>query len=42
MTTNPDAAASFYTQLFGWTTESFPMADFEYTMLKNGRNRLPV
>ncbi len=36
MTTDTEAAASFYTQVFGWTTEAFPMPDFDYTMLKRG------
>ena len=36
MTTGMEGPASFYTQLFGWTTESFPMPDFDYTVLKNG------
>lgn len=35
MTPDPAAAISFYTALFGWTTETMPMGDMEYTMLVN-------
>lgn len=34
MTTDPAAAAKFYTELFGWETEDFPMGDMNYTVLK--------
>ena len=34
LTTDPAAATEFYTQLFGWTTQDFPMSDFTYTVVK--------
>ena len=34
-TTDADAATKFYVELFGWKTETFPMGDFEYTVLGN-------
>jgi predicted enzyme related to lactoylglutathione lyase len=34
MTPDPAAAIAFYTALFGWTTEKFPMAHADYTILK--------
>lgn len=34
MTTDVDGAKKFYGQLFGWETESFPMGDMDYTVLK--------
>ncbi|HYY30602.1 MAG TPA: VOC family protein [Chthoniobacterales bacterium] len=34
LTTDPAAATKFYTQLFGWTTQDFPMSDFTYTVVK--------
>jgi len=36
VTTDADAATKFYVGLFGWITESWPMGDFTYTVLKNG------
>ncbi len=30
------AAKKFYSELFGWTMEAFPMPDFEYTVVKSG------
>lgn len=36
MSTNPDAATTFYSQLFGWKTEAWPMGEMSYTVLKNG------
>lgn len=35
-TTDTAKATTFYTGLFGWKTESMPMGDFSYTVLKNG------
>jgi predicted enzyme related to lactoylglutathione lyase len=34
ITSDPAAAIAYYTQLFGWTTEPFPMEQGEYTMFK--------
>lgn len=34
-TSDPAAALAYYTKLFGWETESFPMPQGEYTMLKH-------
>jgi predicted enzyme related to lactoylglutathione lyase len=36
ITPDPEAAVQFYGDLFGWTTEKFPMGDFDYTMFKHG------
>jgi predicted enzyme related to lactoylglutathione lyase len=37
MTTNTDVAGRFYTQLFGWKSESMPMGPGQtYTLFKNG------
>ena len=36
LTTDPAAAREFYTQLFGWTTQEWPMGDFDYTIVKAG------
>ena len=36
VTNDPAAATSFYTQLFGWTTQEFPMPDFTYTVVSAG------
>jgi len=36
VTTDPAAATNFYTQLFGWTTQDFPMPDFTYTVVSAG------
>jgi predicted enzyme related to lactoylglutathione lyase len=36
VTTDPAAAKSFYTQLFGWTTQEFPMPEFTYTVVSAG------
>src|SRR5580704_9792854 len=36
MTTDVDRAASFYAELFGWTTEVTPMAGSAYTTFKLG------
>ena len=36
LTTDPNAATKFYTQLFGWTTQDFPMPDFTYTVVRMG------
>lgn len=34
MTPDPDAAIAFYTTLFGWQTEAYPMEEMQYTVLK--------
>lgn len=34
MTSDPAGAIAYYTQLFGWETEPFPMPQGEYTMFK--------
>jgi predicted enzyme related to lactoylglutathione lyase len=36
LTTDPAAATDFYSQLFGWTTQEFPMPDFIYTVVTAG------
>ncbi len=36
MTTDPKAALSFYTSLFGWNIEDMPMGDGTYRIIKNG------
>jgi predicted enzyme related to lactoylglutathione lyase len=36
LTTDPAAAKEFYTQLFGWTTQAWPMGDFDYTIVMAG------
>ena len=36
VTNDPAAATSFYKQLFGWTTQEFPMPDFTYTVVNAG------
>ncbi|MEE9494702.1 MAG: VOC family protein [Gammaproteobacteria bacterium] len=36
MTTDVDAAKSFYGKLFGWALEDMPMSDMRYTMAKVG------
>jgi predicted enzyme related to lactoylglutathione lyase len=38
VTTDPAAATNFYTQLFGWTTQEFPMPEFTYTVVRAGGN----
>lgn len=35
ITPDPTGAASFYSGLFGWTTEKMPMPGMDYTMLKH-------
>jgi predicted enzyme related to lactoylglutathione lyase len=35
ITSDPEAAIAYYTQLFGWTTEPFPMDQGEYTIFKH-------
>ena len=38
MTTDVEAALKFYTRLFGWATEEYPMEDGSYTLVKvNGK-----
>lgn len=34
MTSDPKAALAFYQSLFGWTTETMPMPDGDYHVLK--------
>lgn len=34
MTTDPEAANDFYTGLFGWETEAYPIGGRTYTVLK--------
>ncbi|MFQ5560076.1 MAG: VOC family protein [Nitrospinota bacterium] len=34
MTTDHEAAVQFYTDLFGWETEDYPMEGMKYTVLK--------
>ena len=36
LTTDPQAAVAFYGQLFGWTTQDWPMEGFTYTIVKAG------
>ena len=36
MTPDPAAAVAFYSTLFGWTTEKFPMPHTDYTIFKCG------
>ncbi len=36
MTTDQEAASEFYTTLFGWETEEYPMEGMKYTVLKFG------
>jgi hypothetical protein len=36
ITPDPVEAVRFYSELFGWTTEAFPMPGGSYTMLKHG------
>ncbi len=36
MTTDHDSAKEFYTKLFGWETEKYPMEGGEYTVVKVG------
>lgn len=36
MTSDPEAAKKFYSDLFGWKTDDMPMGDMTYTVLKAG------
>lgn len=36
MTPDPEAAKKFYTRLFGWETEAYPMEGMSYTVVKSG------
>lgn len=36
MTTDPEAAKHFYSELFGWTMQEYPMGDMNYTVAKIG------
>ena len=40
MTPDTAKSKSFYTKLFGWTTETMPMGPGEYTMWKRGNDYL--
>jgi len=40
MTSDVDGAKKFYTNLFGWDTESMPMGDMNYTIVKVGEEGL--
>ena len=35
-TTDPAGATKFYTQLFGWTSQEWPMPEFTYTVVRLG------
>ncbi len=37
---DPDKAVEFYTALFGWKVEKFPMPDMEYHVLINGPEKV--
>ncbi|MBE7469084.1 MAG: VOC family protein [Anaerolineae bacterium] len=37
-TRNPQKSSEFYTQLFGWTAQTQPMGETNYTVFKNGDN----
>ncbi len=39
-TTNPEAAGSFYSGVFGWQTEQDDMAGMKYTEIKVGESRI--
>ena len=36
LTTDPEGAKEFYSQLFGWTTRVWPMGEDNYTIVKAG------
>ena len=36
MTSDPQAAANFYSQLFGWKVDTMPMGEGQYRVLKVG------
>jgi uncharacterized protein len=36
LTTDPEGAKEFYSQLFGWTSQAMPMDGFDYTIVKAG------
>ena len=38
MTSDPQAAANFYSQLFGWKVDTMPMGEGQYRVLKVGEN----
>src|SRR5215216_3623233 len=38
MTTDPEKATAFYTQLFGWKINPMPMGEYTYNMLMNGES----
>ena len=40
MTTDVEAAKTFYSRLFGWQTEKAPMEDMNYTLVKVGDESL--
>jgi len=39
-TTDPEAAKTFYGQLFGWTSQDWPMSDFNYSIVKAGETEV--
>ena len=39
MTTDPEAAKQFYSEVFGWETEEYPMGDFRVTVTNMFRNK---
>ena len=36
MTTDPEAAKQFYSEVFGWGMQDYPMEDMNYTVVKIG------
>ena len=40
MTPDAKAATEFYTKVFGWKTESFPMPGMDYTVLVNNSEKI--
>jgi len=40
MTSDPDAAARFYSALFGWTLETMPDAGMPYQVIKTGTDAI--
>jgi uncharacterized protein len=38
LTTDPEGAKEFYSQLFGWTSHAMPMDGFDYTIVKAGES----
>lgn len=40
LTTDPEGAKTFYGQLFGWTSQDWPMSDFNYSIVKAGETEV--